>query len=272
LHQQKVLLNLQQCAMKMWMVWLLFLGSLLSLAPASATAVEPDPSAKVVTIAAEDNWPPFSNDQGLGLSYTLVQAALEQSGYQLKTIVVPYARALYSIENHMVDGCWNVTKQTSTSSRFLLHQVPLFRARSSFYYYKTPKAFTSLKAMPNRTVVGVILGYEYGDEFEQHKHRFHLVEVSSHQQLVKLLQAGKLDVALFFDDVLSFYLKQMQLNDPLIIKGAENLVSEIYIAFDKKNEQSQRKADALDHGLRQLQQSGAYQKLMDEFQAGMRAN
>jgi polar amino acid transport system substrate-binding protein len=247
-------------------VWMLLYAPVVWSAPITAATAD-----KTITIAAEDNWPPFSDEKGKGLSYTLVKAALEQGGYQLKTVVVPYARALYYTEHNMVDGCWNVTKQQSTSSKFLLHQVPLFRASSSFYYYKTAKSFKSVATIPNRTVVGVILGYEYGDEFEKHKQRFHLVEVSTHEQLVKLLRAEKLDVALFFDDVLSFYLKQWQLSDPLVIRGEENFVSELFIAFDKQNEHSQQKADALDQGLRQLQQSGEYQRLMDEFQAGMRA-
>lgn len=256
---------MQQCAVYLCFVWVIVLwSSAVHAVPSTSSAPE-----KIVTIAAEDNWPPFSDEKGRGLSYTLVQAALRQSGYQLKTVVVPYARALYYTEHNMVDGCWNVTKQQSTSSRFLLHQVPLFRASSSFYYYKKAKTFTSVATIPNRTVVGVILGYEYGDAFEKHKQRFNLVEVSTHEQLVKLLQADKLDVALFFDDVLSFYLKQWQLSDPLIIRGEENFVSELFIAFDKNNEHSQMKADALDQGLRQLQQSGEYQRLMDAFQAGM---
>ena len=256
---------MQQYKVYLGVLWLVCLWThVVHAVPADLPAPE-----KIITIAAEDNWPPFSDEKGRGLSYTLVQAALRQSGYQLKTVVVPYARALYYTEHNMVDGCWNVTKQQSTRSRFLLHQVPLFRASSSFYYYKTAKNFSSIAAIPNRTVVGVILGYEYGDDFEKHKQRFHLVEVSSHEQLLKLLQAEKLDVALFYDDVLSFYLQQWQVADPLIIRGAENFVSELFIAFDKNNEQSQQKADALDQGLRQLQQSGEYQRLMDAFQAGM---
>lgn len=258
---------MQQYKLYLGVVWLLLSWAHV----ANAVPATPQVQEKIITIAAEDNWPPFSDERGRGLSYTLVQAALRQTGYQLKTVVVPYARALYYTEHNMVDGCWNVTRQQSTNSRFLLHQVPLFRARSSFYYYKQAKAFTSLATIPNRAVVGVILGYEYGDEFEKHKQRFNLVEVSTHEQLVKLLRAEKLDVALFFDDVLSFYLKQWQLSDPLMIRGEENFVSELFIAFDKNNEQSQQKADALDQGLLQLQQSGEYQRLMDAFQAGMRA-
>lgn len=257
--------------MRLYWVFLIVVWMMLCAPVAGATPLTASATDKTITIAAEDNWPPFSDEKGRGLSYTLVQAAFKQSGYRLKTVVVPYARALYYTEHNMVDGCWNVTKQQSTSSKFLLHQVPLFRASSSFYYYKTAKSFKSVATIPNRTVVGVILGYEYGDEFEKHKQRFHLVEVSTHEQLVKLLRAEKLDVALFFDDVLSFYLKQWQLSDPLLIRGEENFVSELFIAFDKQNAQSQHKADVLDQGLRQLQQSGEYQRLMDEFQAGMQA-
>lgn len=256
---------MQQSVVCLCVVWVMLLWSSAVPAVTSTSPVQ----EQVITIAAEDNWPPFSDEKGRGLSYTLVQAALKQAGYQLKTVVVPYARALYYNEHGMVDGHWNVSKQLSTSERFLLHQVPLFRASSSFYFYKAAKNFTTIAAIPDRTVVGVILGYEYGDEFELHKKRFSLVEVSTHQQLVNLLQAEKLDVALFYDDVLRFYLKRWQLADPLIIRGAENFVSELFIAFDKNNEQSQQKADALDQGLRQLQQSGEYQRLIDAFQAGM---
>ena len=97
--------------MRQYLVYLCFVWVLLGSSAAwsvPATAASPD---KIITIAAVDNWPPFSDEIGRGLSYTLVQAALRQSGYQLKTVVVPYARALYYTEHNMVDGCWNVTKQ-----------------------------------------------------------------------------------------------------------------------------------------------------------------
>jgi hypothetical protein len=39
---------------------------------------------------------------------------------------------------------------------------------------------------------------------EQHKHRFKRVEVSTHAQLIGLLNTNKLDLAIFFDDVLLY--------------------------------------------------------------------
>ena len=64
----------------------------------SVSAQQTTASDKVVTIAAEDNWPPFSDERGRGLSTAIVSAAFKLAGYQIKTIAVPYARALYYTE------------------------------------------------------------------------------------------------------------------------------------------------------------------------------
>ncbi|MBU2176410.1 MAG: hypothetical protein KJ556_14915, partial [Gammaproteobacteria bacterium] len=96
-------------------------------------------SAMLIRIAAEDNWPPFSDEQGKGLSEQLVKAAFATQGYQISTVVVPYARALYFTSKGDTDACWNVTRQLSTERDFILHKTPLFSADSSFYCYQQCK-------------------------------------------------------------------------------------------------------------------------------------
>ena len=220
-----------------------------------------DPAMQIL-IAAEDNWPPFSDHQGRGLSERLVKAAFASQGYQIKTVVVPYARALHATRLGDTDACWNVTRQYSTEQEFTLHKTPLFTADSSFYYYQQPQPYSSVAQIPDAAVVGVILGYEYGDLFEQHKHRFHLVQVSTHPQLIGLLNSGKLDLAIFFDDVLRYYLQQEGIKAQHIQRGKLNYSSEIYLAFSKDNPQSIKRAAALDAGLHQLKKSGIYQQLL----------
>ena len=237
----------------------------LTYATASAPAALPTEATELLTIAAEDNWPPFSDEHGKGLSYLLVNAALKSQGYQIRTEVVPYARALYLTEQGKTDALWNVTRQKNTEQDFLLHQVPLFQARSSFYFHRHAGWFKSVADIPDRAIVGVILGYEYGDLFEQHKHRFRLVEVSTHQQLIAMLSQDKLDLAIFFDDVLAYYLQKMSGKKPRLAKGHPNYVSDIYVAFDKRDPKSSSRAAALDAGLRQLQQSGDYQRMLQHY-------
>ena len=224
--------------------------------------------AMLIRIAAEDNWPPFSDHQGQGLSEQLVKAAFATQGYQITTVVVPYARALHFTSQGTTDACWNVTRQQNTEQEFTLHKIPLFTADSSFYYYRTPQPYDSAAQIPNGTVVGVILGYEYGDLYEQHKHRFQLVQVSTHSQLIGLLNGGKLDLAIFFDDVLGYYLQNEGIKAKNIQRGKLNYRSEIYLAFSKENPQSSKRAEALDAGITELKKSGVYQQLLLQIRPG----
>lgn len=230
----------------------------------SVSAFSPDPSMAptVIRIAAEDNWPPFSNEKGQGLSQQLVSAAFASQGFAIETIAMPYARALHETAQGDVDACWNVTRQQSTLETYLLHQTPLFRVQASFYYHQQRLNYRSVQDIPDGTVVGVILGYEYGDLYEQHKQRFKLVQVSTHQQLIQLLASNKLDLAIFFDDVLDYYLQQPELRRVKLLRGQPNHVSDIFVAFDKKNPRSTEYAKALDAGLQHLHHTGAYRQLM----------
>lgn len=218
-----------------------------------------------VRIAAEDNWPPFSDENGKGLSTQLVSAAFARSGYRIETIAVPYARALHYTAQGKTEACWNVTRQANTERDYLLHQQPLFQAASSFYFHGVAKNYRSVAEIPDGTVVGVILGYEYGDLFEQHKKRFQLVEVSTHPQLIALLQHDKVQLAIFFDDVLAYYLAQPALRQIRLEKGQLNHVSDIYVAFSRVSPRSEVLAQALDAGLKELQRNGDYQRLLRQF-------
>lgn len=256
-----------------WMIRLLTLcaGILLAtgLAAMPQSSAASATNSKKVRIAAEDNWPPFSDERGQGLSKQLVQAALAASGYQIETIAMPYARALHETAQGDVDGCWNVTRQQSTLDQYLLHQTPLFQARASFYYHDNVQSYRSVADIPDDTVVGVILGYEYGDLYEQHKQRFKLVEVSTHGQLIQLLDAGKLDVAIFFDDVLAYYLRKPEFQQVKLLRGHTNHVSDIFVAFTKNKTRSVELATALDRGLAELKRNGTYQRLLEQYLADL---
>lgn len=257
--------GLPMLVVKLWCKWLLWL---VFIAPAFAHAApqaEAENSNQLVLIAAEDNWPPFSDEKGKGLSSQLVSAAFARSGYKIETVVVPYARALHYTAKGNTEACWNVTRQANTERDYLLHQQPLFQAASSFYFHRLAKNYRSVAEIPDGTAVGVILGYEYGDLFEQHKKRFQLVEVSTHPQLISLLQHDKVELAIFFDDVLTFYLAQPALRQVRLQKGQLNHLSDIYVAFSRMSPRSQQLADALDSGLTELHRSGDYQRILQQF-------
>lgn len=251
--------------------WLLLVLSTPALAVTPDAVRAAESGHAPVRIAAEDNWPPFSDEKGKGLSSMLVSAAFAQSGYKIETVVVPYARALYYTAKGKTDACWNVTRQANTERDYVLHQQPLFQAASSFYYHRLAKSYRSVAEIPDGAVVGVILGYEYGDLYEQHKKRFQLVEVSSHPQLIALLQHDKVELAIFFDDVLDYYLAQPAMRQIRLQKGQLNHLSDIYVAFSRATPRSKALAEALDAGLIALQRSGDYQRMLRQFKQSYRS-
>ena len=63
-----------------------------------------------IKLAAENSWPPYSNESGDGASKDIIQRSFDNVGVDVEFIVVPYARALRMPQSGKVDGAFNVTK------------------------------------------------------------------------------------------------------------------------------------------------------------------
>lgn len=223
-----------------------------------------DSHALTLKLAAEDAWPPFSDAQGNGYSRDLALAAFALSGVSLEIQSVPYARALNMTLAGQVDGCWNVTRQPNTEEQYLFGDEPLFTASAS-YYFKTGKEknWQSPADIPDGTVLAVINGYEYGAEFEKHRHRLKLIEVSKQQQMIAMLISERVAGAIFFDRVFDYTMAGSHYDRSLIRRGQQNHTSDIYIAFSRLNPASAEYAKQLDEGLKTLKSNGEYQRIMN---------
>ena len=168
------------------------------------------------------------------------------SNSEAEFIAVPYARALRMTEKGLVDGVFNVTKQGSTTDEFIFGKEPLLQVKASYSYSLNNKM--SYKASADNNVVGVIIGYEY----ESHRHRFKEVKVSHQQKIIKMLIGDKIEVAIMFDKVAEFTLKEMHRDLDVIYKGHINHISDIYIGFSKEVENVDKKIQLLDMGLSKL--------------------
>lgn len=202
-----------------------------------------------VKLAVENSWPPYSNQKGNGISKEIIKAAYGALNIKTEFVVVPYARALKMAENGQVDGAFNVTKQQSTLDKFNFGQRPILQATASFYYPKTSNLdFQRVDDIPNDTVVGVILGYEYGNDYDSAKGRFREVRVSNQTQLIGLLLNKRIDLAIMFDEVAKAKLSALALDFDAIKKGQINHKSDIYVAFSKSKDTTQA-MQLLDRGL-----------------------
>ncbi|MGH1373487.1 MAG: substrate-binding periplasmic protein [Cellvibrionaceae bacterium] len=212
-----------------------------------------------LVLGVEDSWPPYSDKRGNGISKEIIVAALGAVGQPVSFVVLPYARVLRDVESGFIDGGFNVTRQASTSERFIFGEVAILKARGSFFYPPdSPLEISNHADIKDSARIGLILGYEYGNAYEQHRHRFREFKVGQQSQIVRMLMARRLDLAIMFDEVAKQTLMDMGLASDSITQGAENHLSEIYVVFSRRNPLSGQYAEKLDQGLNIIKASGQY--------------
>lgn len=217
-----------------------------------------------VSLAAEDSWPPFADQFGKGISHALLKAAYGQVGIKVEYVVVPYSRGLRMAEKGNVDGVFNVAKEISTEDKFIFGQQPLFTTSASFYQSnQKPTSATHKSQLAPHTVVGIIEGYEYGDEFSKlvTDNQLTVFTATSQKQLINLLLVNRIDLAVMFDLVAKVHLSQMGVEQDINL-AFSNHSSDIYVAFSKQSPNAHYLAQKLDEGLLKLKSQGQYATLL----------
>ncbi|EQC47430.1 ABC transporter substrate-binding protein [Bacteriovorax sp. Seq25_V] len=218
--------------------------------------------ASDLKLGVEDSWPPYADANGEGISKELVLAAYKSVGLIPDIKVYPYSRVLNLVENGELIGGFNVTRQDSTMAKFLFGEQYLFKAPASIYYNKA-QSFSSLKDIPDGFNLGVIRGYEYGDEFEKEKGRFKVVHVNTQEQLLNMLARKRLQGVILFELVKDYTVNFYNIKSVKFFKGFHNQTSFIYVAFSKKNPKASFYAKKLDEGLKNIRSSGEYDKIFE---------
>lgn len=224
-------------------------------------------SSTTLVLAIEDSWPPYADRQGQGISRTLVEEALALFCIQADFKVMPYARVLREVENGDLIGGMNVTRQASTEEKFTFGKHPILQAKASFYTLEPPlQPVTTIEQVADGSRIGLIIDYEYGDRYEQQRHRFSELRVDSQEQLIQLLLRGRIDATIMFDQVARYTLENAGQDPNLLFRNFQNHQSDIYVAFTRQFKQDEQLiktlADLLDQGVVQLKRSGRYREII----------
>lgn len=215
-----------------------------------------------IHLGAEDSWPPYSNANGDGISTQLIKAAFAKSNLTPTFQVLPYARVLHDLQSGKIDGGYNVTRQSTTKDKYIFGQVPLITVEA--YWFFLPGIHPQIKSIeniPSTFRVGVIRDYEYGDIYENHRHRFKEIQVSQQSQIIRMLKQGRIDAAVMFDREAEFALKAMNWDATIFEKRFLNHRGDVYLAFSPKNPQAKWLAEQLDKGLLMMKETGEYDQL-----------
>lgn len=216
-----------------------------------------------IKLGAEDSWAPYSDKDGKGISTNIINAAFKKVGVTTDIQVRGYARVLHDVKAGSLDAGYNVTRQQNTEQDFIFGSEPIFKANAYWYFPKNSKTtFSSLSDLPDGYRVGGIIDYEYGDAYEQVRQRFKEVRVPRQAQLIKMLQQGRIDAAIMFEEEAKQALKEINMAPDTLKQGMLNHTSDIYLAFSRKNPLSHENAKKFDAGIRELKETGEYDELL----------
>lgn len=244
------------------LIWLLA-ATIQAESPASTIAKKQDDDSIRILLGAENSWPPYSDQYGQGISTRLIKSAYGKVGLTPRFQVLPYARVLHDLTSGKIDGGYNVTLQASTKDQYIFGNVPLLSVEA--YWFFLPGTHTHIKSIediPSNFRVGVIRDYEYGDVYENHRHRFNEIKVSQQSQIIRMLKQGRIDAAVMFDREAEFALKNMQLDIDIFDKRFLNHHGDVYVAFSHKSPRARWLAEQLDKGLLMMKETGDYDRLL----------
>lgn len=225
--------------------------------------------AETVTIAAEDDWAPYTAINAAktapeGFTVDVVRAAFKSQGVDVKFIVTPFARCLHYAESGKTVACFNATIVKDNKDTFYWHPTPLvYVDLLIFGRNDAPNSNMKLKDLEGKTV-GSTLGYTYPTEFTKNTRIKHF-DAKSDSQLVKMLANGRVDYVLL-NDVPGRLLILADQNARGRLKPVGKISQDgFWLAFSKKHPDGKRLSEVFEKGMQHLHKSGQYKSMESAF-------
>jgi len=175
-------------------------GALAALGTARAGPAPDQP----LVVAVEDQASPWSQPDGTGYANDVVRTAFAAAGVDVRFRVVPYARCKQLVVRGAEAACFSMSREPGIDSVVALADAPLFTCAVGFFERRAaPLGVARAAGLQRRTVVGVVLGYEYPESLRDLVRRGVLVFEPAPSEEINLrkLAAGRLDAALVNYDV-----------------------------------------------------------------------
>ncbi len=225
------------------------------LGPASAL-----PAAQTITVAAEDDWAPYSfvapgQTQPQGLAVDIVREAFATQGIEVRFVGVPFTRCMFLARTGQVAGCFNVTQIADLRDLYLFHATPMFHEELAIFGRKgSARTNLGLADLEGKRV-GFTLGYTYPTAFRQNP-RIDKIIAKTDQQLLNLLAAGRVDYILAFSVPTWLRLSTQPGLHAAIERVGVISQDGVWLAFTRADPQGEQLAARFEQGLAALRASG----------------
>lgn len=226
---------------------------------------------KVVKLTTID-WEPYIG-QSLpdnGYVYELVETAFKKSGYQIRVLFVPWARALLMAQRGEVDAVFPEyyssarEKEFVFSDPFLGGPVGFYKRKDSLIEYQVDPRVNQEAALLALSgyKFGVVRGYLNTDTFDRADFLLKEDVVDDFTNL-KRLYHNRIQL-IFIDKFVAEYLLTRKMPDyvnQLEFMEPPLEIKHLYLAFSTKAPDYEKKRQAFNHGLKLTTQDGTLQRI-----------
>ena len=225
----------------------------------------------VFQILTLENYPPYayrdSDSVIKGVSVELTRALFSRLGKRFSIKALPWARALFMMENGEADAIVNVL-EVEERKRFLLfpkevfltESVVLFGQRNSKLSYSN-----DLTILRGRTV-GVMRAFSVGPKLDRAFHDGSLIrqEAKSQKALLEMLMAGRVDIIAGDASAIEFAASQLSLADLIRQIGPPVESSPTYLALAKQPWAADM-AERIDEELLRMKRDGTFAGILARY-------
>jgi len=227
--------------------------------------------AETITIAAEDDWAPYSSIKAdksgpEGLAPELIKKVFKLKGIDVQYVTLPFARCMYYTLIGKTVGCFDATVTKENKNQYYWHKSPMFTEGLSVFAKSDSKdQHVELKDMEGK-MVGYTIGYTYSPEILQNK-KIKMFGVTSDHNQLNMLVNGRIQYAL-----INTTPGIMIVNKDPKLSGKVKLVGRLsddnfWIAFSKNHPDGKRLTETFESGLELFKSSGEYDKMMKDFRS-----
>jgi polar amino acid transport system substrate-binding protein len=214
-----------------------------------------------------DPYPPYQFEEAgtvKGIDHDIIVEAFGISGFEARTLLLPWDRCIKSMEEGLVDGAYQIAKTTEREKQFLYSDL-LRTARTAFYTLKpslhddqSPRI--RIPFNPEQHTLGVLAGYSYNQVIDSLKppNKF---EAGDHAQLIQDLRNRRFELALMDQGVAEHLLSKHRIVDIVRIEGY-SIYRDLYVAFQKKRVDL---AEAFNSGLKRILRTSTYKNTFAKY-------
>lgn len=223
-------------------------------------------------VIAADIWCPFNcqpNSEQPGFMVEIAQRVFSEHGYDVQYVEMGWQRAIHEARQGNINAVFGAYKGDAPDFVFPDQEIAL--VGNNFFTLKgSAWRYDNLESL-EKVNLGVIKGYDYGEELKAHIQQnsgetvISLIGDNPLQRGIKMVMAGRLDTVIEGAQVFWHTASQLGLQDHFVIAGQAGELNRSYIAFSPKLESSNRYAELLSEGISRLRGTGELGHILHKY-------